>query len=69
MFTSDCRWQRRLAVRYYVGFLEQNGCAHEKLTFFFMLLYMYIASGRGRQTIGDKIFMSTETSCHFDHLL
>ena len=21
-----------LAVRYYVGFLEQNGCAHEKLT-------------------------------------
>ena len=28
MFTSDCRWQRRLAVRYNVGFLEQNGCAH-----------------------------------------
>ena len=32
MFTSDCQWQRRLAVRYYVGCLEQNGCAHEKLT-------------------------------------
>ena len=41
MFTSAYRWQRRLAVRYYVGFLEQNGyvgfleqndCAHEKLT-------------------------------------
>ena len=28
MFTSDCRWQRRLAVRYNVGFLEQNGCTH-----------------------------------------
>ena len=28
MFTSDCRWQRRLAVRYNVEFLEQNGCAH-----------------------------------------
>ena len=24
MFTSDCRWQRRLAIRYNVGFLEQN---------------------------------------------
>ena len=31
IFTSDCRWQRRLAVRYNVGFLEQNGCAHSKL--------------------------------------
>ena len=28
MFTSDCRWQRRLAVRYNVEFLEQNGCTH-----------------------------------------
>ena len=28
MFTSDCRGKRRLAVRYNVGFLEQNGCAH-----------------------------------------
>ena len=28
IFTSDCRWQRRLAVRYNVGFLEQNGCTH-----------------------------------------
>ena len=32
MFTSDCRWQRRLAVKNYVGFLEQNGRADEKLT-------------------------------------
>ena len=30
--TSACRWQRRLTVRYYVGFLEQIGCAHENLT-------------------------------------
>ena len=30
MFTSDCRWQRRLAIRYNVGFLEQNGCTHLK---------------------------------------
>ena len=31
MFTSDCRWQRRLTVRYNVEFLEQNGCTHLKL--------------------------------------
>ena len=32
MFTSACRWQHRLVVRYCVDFLEQNGCAHETLT-------------------------------------
>ena len=26
---------------------------------------MYIAAGQGQTTTGDKILMSTETSCHF----
>ena len=30
---------------------------------------MYIAPGRGRQTAGVKILMSTERPYHFDHLL
>ena len=30
---------------------------------------MYIAAGQGQATPGDKILMSTETSCHFCHLL
>ena len=30
---------------------------------------MYIAPGRGRQSLGDKSLMSTETSCDFGHLL
>ena len=30
---------------------------------------MYIAGGQGQTTPGDKILMSTETSCHFHHLL
>ena len=34
-----------------------------------MILYMYIASRKGLTTLGDKIFMSKETSCHFSHLL
>ena len=36
---------------------------------FFLILYMYIAPGQGQITPGDKIVMSTETSCHFGHLL
>ena len=30
---------------------------------------MYIAAGQGQTTPGDKILMSTETSCYFGHLL
>ena len=30
---------------------------------------MYIAAGQGQTTPGDKILMSTETSCHYGHLL
>ena len=30
---------------------------------------MYIAAGQGQTTPGDKILMSTETSCRFGHLL
>ena len=30
--TQTCWWQRRLAVRYNAGFLDQNGSTHDKLT-------------------------------------
>ena len=30
---------------------------------------MYIAADQGQTTPRDKILMSTETSCHFGHLL
>ena len=36
---------------------------------FKMILYMYIAPGKGRQTPGVKIILSTERPYHFDHLL
>ena len=36
---------------------------------FFMILYIYIATGQGLKPVGDKILISTGTSCHFDHLL
>ena len=34
-----------------------------------MFFHMYIAPGRGRQTPGVKILMSTERPYHFDYLL
>ena len=37
--------------------------------FFFTILYLYIARGRGWQPLGDELFISTGTSCHFGHLL
>ena len=30
---------------------------------------MYIAAGQGQRSPADKILISTETSCHFGHLL
>ena len=30
---------------------------------------MYVAAGQGQTTPGDRILMSTETACHFGHLL
>ena len=39
------------------------------MQFFFMILYMYIAPGQGQTAPGDKVLMSTETSCHFIHLM
>ena len=34
-----------------------------------MILYMYIARGKGRKPLGDKLLMSTESPYCFDHLL
>ena len=36
---------------------------------FLMILYMYIAWGKGRKLLGDKLLMSTESPYLFDHLL
>ena len=36
---------------------------------FLMILYMYIAWGKGRKPLGDKLLMSTESPYPFDHLL
>ena len=37
--------------------------------FFYDLLHVYSPGAGGIQPPGDKVFMSTEISCHFGHLL
>ena len=37
--------------------------------FFHDLIHVYSPGAGGIQPPGDKVLMSTETSCHFDHLL
>ena len=34
-----------------------------------MILYIYVARGKGRQPLGDKLLMSAESPYHFAHLL
>ena len=37
--------------------------------FFHGLIHVYSPGAGGIQSPGDKVLMSTETSCHFGHLL
>ena len=37
--------------------------------FFHDLIYVYNLEAGGIQPPGDRVLMSTETSCHFGHLL
>ena len=32
-------------------------------------MYIHVAPGQGMKRLGDEIFMSTGTSCHFGYLL
>ena len=58
-----------LSLRSFVASLKKIPLKSDFIPFFFHILYMYVAAGQGQTTTGDKILMSTETSCHFGHLL
>ena len=58
-----------LSLRSFVASFKKISLKSDFIQFFFMILYMYIAAGQGQSTPGDKILMSTETSCHFAQLL
>ena len=58
-----------LSLRLFVASLKKISLKSDFIPLFFHILYMYIAPGQGQTTPGDKILLSTETSCHFAHLL
>ena len=60
---TSCHYGHLLQV------LKKISLKSDFMQFFFMILYMYIAPGRGRQLPWDKVLMSTEMSCHFIHLM
>ena len=44
-------------------------CFYTFFFFFYDLIHEYSPRAGGIQSPGDKVLMSTETSCHFGHLL
>ena len=53
----------------FVASLKRISSTSDFIPSFYDLINIYIAAGLGQKSPGDKILMSTETSCHFGHLL
>ena len=53
----------------FVAGFKKIALKSDYISFFFMFHHMYIATDRGRQPIGDKIFMTTERPFLFAHML
>ena len=58
-----------LSLRSFATNLKTNLFEVGFYTICFMILYMYIAPGKGLTPLGDEISMSAGTCCHFGHLL
>ena len=53
----------------FVASLKKVSLKSDFLPFLCVCFHMYIAPGRGRQPLGDKVLTSTESPDLFDHLL
>ena len=53
----------------FVADLNKIALKSDFIYIFFMFHHMYVAPGRGRQSIGDKILMTTEMPFLFAHML
>ena len=61
---------RKALARYsFVASLKKISLKSDFIQFFHDLMHVYSPVIRGRQPPGDKGLISTETSCHFGHLL
>ena len=61
--------RKPLLVCPFVAGLKKIALKSDIIYIFFMFHHMYIAPGRGRQSIGDKILMTIERLFLFAHML
>ena len=58
-----------LSFRSFVASFKEISLKSDFIPFFHDLIHVYSSGAGGIQPPGDKVFMSTETSCLFGHLL
>ena len=61
--------RKALSLYPFVASFKDISLKSDFIQFFYDLIHVYSPGAGGIQSPGDKVLMSTETSCHFDHLL
>ena len=61
--------RKALSLYQLVASFKKMSLKSDFIQFFHDLIHVYSLGAGGRQPPGNKVFMSTETSCHFLHLL
>ena len=61
--------RKALSLYPFVASFKEIFLKSDFIHFFYELIYVYVPGAGGIQPPGDKVLMSTETSCHFGHLL
>ena len=61
--------RKPLSLCPFVAGLKKIALKSNFIYIFFPFHHMYIAPGKGRESIGDKIFMTTERPSLFAHML
>ena len=63
-------YRKALSLYPFVASFKEISLKSDFILFFFHdLIHVYRPRAGGIQPPGDKVLMSTETSCHFGHLL
>ena len=60
---------KALSLYPFVASLKKISLKSDFIQFFHDVIHVYSPGAGGIQPLGDKVLMSTETSCHFSHLL
>ena len=61
--------RKALTLNPFVASFKEISLKSDFIQFFHDLIHVYIPGAGGIQPPGYKVLMSTETSCHFGHLL